>query len=156
MFLFVNPQGNFSSSAALLRRVWVVCLVIFAAATALLAQETRGTIRGRVVDSSGAVIPGAPVRATNVATNVTVSSQSNADGNYEIPYLLPGKYRLTSEMTGFKSFLRESIEIRIGDRIMIEIPMQVGDVRDQVTVTTDTPLLETATEIGRASCRERV
>ena len=69
------------------------------------------------------MIPGATVRATNIATNVTVSGQSNADGNYEIPYLLPGKYRLGCEMTGFKSFLREGVEIRIGDRITIEIPI---------------------------------
>lgn len=67
MSLSVNKHSDFSSFAAPLRRIWVVCLVILAAATALSAQETRGTIRGRVVDSSGAVIPGATVRATNIA-----------------------------------------------------------------------------------------
>lgn len=156
MYLSGKP-GNRSRSAALVCRLWVVCLAILVAATALLAQETRGTIRGRVVDSSGAVIPGATIRATNIATNVTVSGQSNADGNYEIPYLLPGKYRLAAEMTGFKSFLREGIELRIGDRVTIDIPMEVGEVREQVTVTTDTPLLESATaSMGQVIDRQRI
>ena len=86
-----------------------------------------------MVDSSGAVIPAVSVGATNVATNVTVSTQSNAEGNYEIPYLLPGTYRLTATLAGFKSYRRDGIELRIGGRGAIEIPMQVGEVRDQVT-----------------------
>jgi hypothetical protein len=111
----------------------------------LFGQETRGTIRGRVVDATGAVIANVSVSATNVATNVTISTTSNADGNYEIFYLLPGNYRLTATLTGFKSYRREGIELRIGDRVVIEILMQVGEARDQITVTSDTPLLETTT-----------
>lgn len=111
----------------------------------LTAQETRGSIVGRVLDSSGAVIPGVSVRATNTATNVTVSTQSNAQGNYDLPYLLPGAYRLTAEQAGFKTFSREGIELRISERISIDIPMEVGAVSEQVTVTAETPLLESAT-----------
>lgn len=120
--------------------VLLFCLPAF-----LDAQETRGTILGRVIDSSGAVIPAVTLRATNTATNVTLSAKSNAEGNYEIPYLLPGNYRLAAEITGFKGFSRGNIEVRIGDRISIPVSMQVGDVSERVTVTTETPLLETAT-----------
>ncbi len=123
----------------------------------LLAQETRGTILGRVLDPSGAVVPGVAVRATNTGTNVTVSTRSNAEGNYDIPYLLPGIYRLTAEATGFKTFAREGVEIRIGDRISIEIPLQVGQSAEQVTVTGETPLLESASSsMGQVIDQRRI
>ena len=123
----------------------------------LTAQETRGTILGRVLDSSGAAVPGVAVRATNAATNVTVSTKSNAEGNYEIPYLLPGTYKLTAELTGFKSFIREGIELRIADRLAIPITLQVGDVTEQITVTAETPLLEAATaSMGQVIDQRRV
>jgi len=67
--------------AGLLRGFLVLLVTVLAVAVTVPAQETRGAIRGRVVDASGAVIPNAAVGATNVATNVTVSTMSNADGN---------------------------------------------------------------------------
>src|ERR1041384_4339594 len=66
------------------------------------AQESRATLIGRTTDPSGAVVAGATVRATNTATNATVTTTSNESGNYEIPYLLPGDYRVAVEMRGFK------------------------------------------------------
>ncbi len=135
----------------------VVCVAVLTFAVTLVGQETRGAIRGRVVDSSGAVVPNVSIGATNVSTNVTVSTQSNAGGNYEIPYLLPGTYRLSATLAGFKTYRRDGVELRIGDRVSIEIPMQVGDVVDQVTVTTETPLLETATaSMGQVIDQERI
>jgi len=132
-------------------------LFILLWATSALAQETRGTVLGRVVDASGAVVPRVAVRATNAATNVTVSTQSNAEGNYEIPYLLAGIYRLTAELTGFKTFVREGIEIRIGDRISIEIALQVGAALERVTVTAETPLLELASSsMGQVIDQRRI
>ena len=102
-----------------------LALAVFSLAGTAIAQETRGTILGRVTDSSGAVIAGATIRATNTATNVTVSTESNAEGNYEVPFLLPGIYRVTSELAGFKTFIREGIEVRIADRITIAIALDV-------------------------------
>jgi len=109
------------------------------------AQETRAAIAGRVVDSTDAVIPAVVVRATNRGTNVTVSAESNADGNYEIPFLLPGMYRLTAELSGFKTFQREPIELRLGDRVRVDVQMQVGELAERVIVSAETPLIESAT-----------
>lgn len=81
------------------------------------AQETRASIVGRVVDPTGAVIPAVRVEATNQATNITISTQSNAEGAYTLPFLLPGAYRLTATVTGFKTFVRDRIELRISDRV---------------------------------------
>src|SRR6478672_11974722 len=91
------------------RRLPIIGLAIWMAASAALAQETRGSIRGRVIDSSGAVIPNVKLGATNLATNVTVSTVSNSEGNYEIPFLLPGRYRLIAELTGFKAYRRDGV-----------------------------------------------
>jgi hypothetical protein len=65
----------------------------------LAAQDPRGAITGRVFDASGAAIPGAAIQVTNVDTNVKVSAASNAEGNYEILYLIPGTYKVEVAMT---------------------------------------------------------
>lgn len=70
-------------------------------------QESRSNIVGRVTDSSGAVVPNATVTATNQGTNVAVHAVSNGDGNYQVLSLNPGIYRITTAMTGFKTFERE-------------------------------------------------
>ncbi len=142
--------------SALLCRLSALWITLLAVAAVLPAQETRGAIRGRVVDSSAAVVPNATVGATNIATNVTVSTQSNSDGNYEIPFLLPGTYRLTAQLAGFKTYRRD-VQLRIGDRITVEIPMEVGELKDQVSVTAETPLLEAATaSLGQVVDRQRI
>jgi hypothetical protein len=114
-------------------------------------------ILGRVTDSSGAVIPGVTIRATNTATNVTVSTQSTAEGTYEIPFLIPGTYNVAAEHTGFKSFVRNGIELRIADRLTIGIAMDVGLVSERITVTAETPLLESATSnLGQVIDQRRI
>jgi hypothetical protein len=97
------------------------------------------------------------VRAVNIGTNISTTTQSNAEGNYELPFLIPGTYRLTAEQAGFKSFIRDGIEIRIADRLNIGIPMEVGQISEQVTVTAETPLLESATaSLGQVVDQRRV
>jgi hypothetical protein len=138
------------------RKLFYVALAV-SLSQVLPAQETRGIILGRVLDSSGAVIPGVAIRATNTATNVSVAGQSNAEGNYELPFLIPGTYRITAEITGFKTFIREEIEVRIADRVTIPIIMEVGQISDQVTVTGETPLLESASaSLGQVIDQRRV
>src|SRR5438128_793505 len=81
------------------------------------AQESRGTILGRVVDASGAVMPGVDVKAINTATTVTVSAQTNEAGSFNIPFLLPGTYRITAEISGFKRFIQEGVQVRVSETV---------------------------------------
>ncbi len=118
-------------------------------------QEARGAILGRITDASGAIIPGARIRATNLATNTTASSVSNQEGNFEIPYLLPGSYRVTAELKGFKTAVRDSIELRVDDRLTLDFMLQVGELSDSIVVTGETPLLNTATASVGAVVDER-
>lgn len=107
-------------------------------------QESRATIVGRVTDSSSAVVPQATVTITNEATGVKVSSQTNEAGNYVAPYLISGRYRVQCEMRGFKQFRREGVELHVNGRLELNFVLEVGDTTETVTVSGETPLLETA------------
>src|SRR6185295_3660881 len=89
----------------------------------LSAQDARGMIVGRVTDSSSATVPGAEVRATNIATGVAASAKTNDAGNYSLPYLVPGMYTVSSEATGFRKFVRENVQIRVGDTVELNVEM---------------------------------
>lgn len=131
--------------------------LFLAAAFTLAAQESRATIIGRATDPAGATIAGAAVRATNTATNTTASSTTNESGNFEIPYLLPGVYRVEVELTGFKKSVRDGIELRVNDRMTLDFQLQLGDVAESVTVSGETPLLETSTaSVGLVMDERRV
>ena len=124
--------------------MWRRCLVAVLAVAAARGQESRGTILGRVSDPTGAVIAGAEVRATNVATGVPVAARSNEAGNYVLPYLMPGSYTVQCEMAGFKKFVREDVQIRVNDTVEVNIPLPVGDVAETVEVRADAAVLSTA------------
>ena len=119
--------------------------VLLLCAAASHGQETRASVTGRVADASGAVVPNARVEAANVATGTLVSSVTNESGSYDIPYLLPGAYRVAVHAQGFKSFVREGIELRVGDRLQLNFTLEVGDIRESVSVTAEAPLLEVST-----------
>jgi len=110
----------------------------------LCAQDPRGTILGRITDPSGAVVAGADVRVTNVATGVAAGAKTNEAGNYVLPYLLPGVYTLQAELAGFKKFVREAIQVRVADSVEVNVPMQLGDIAESIEVKEETPLLSTA------------
>ena len=118
------------------------------AALSMVGQEYRATITGTITDSSGASIPSAQVAAINVATGTAVHTETNTQGNYVIPYLLPGSYKLRVEHAGFKVLERGPIELRIADRFELNGRLEVGLATEKVTVTAAAPLLESATASG--------
>jgi hypothetical protein len=127
-----------------LHRILVVPILLCVLIAAPLAgQDARGSIVGRVTDATGAVIPGADVRAANSATGVVASTKTNEAGNYTLPYLVPGIYTVSSEITGFKRLVRENVQVRVNDIVQLDMPLQLGDVTEAVSVTAETPLLTT-------------
>src|SRR5215510_11426949 len=116
-----------------------LCALLFGAVA--LAQESRGTIIGRVADSTGAALPGVKVDILSVATNVTVSATTNEDGRFNAPFLLPGAYRVTAEKAGFKRFVQSGVEVRVSETTDLNLSMQTGDVNEAVEITGSTPLL---------------
>lgn len=123
--------------------VFAALFVLFS--SVISAQEFRATITGRVTDASGGVIPGAKIDATNQATNQVNSTVSDAAGVYTIPLLQPGTYTVSASATGFKSYVRANIVLNTGDRTGVDIAMEVGEVQQTVTVSAETPPIDTQT-----------
>jgi hypothetical protein len=120
-----------------------VVLVLWFVAGAF-AQETRGTIAGRVVDEQGLAMPGVSVTVTNVDTNVSTSRVTNTTGYYEAPLLLPGNYRVSAELTGFKTTVRTGLTLAVGQQIAVDLSLSVGTVSETVTVSGQAPILDTS------------
>src|SRR5437867_3004282 len=116
--------------------------LVLATASGSAAQEFRGAITGRVNDKSGGVLPGVTVTATNVATNVSSTTVTTGEGLFTIPYLTPGTYTVAAELSGFKKSVREGLEVRIGDRLVVDLSLEVGQLEETVLVTAQSPLLE--------------
>jgi hypothetical protein len=119
-------------------------VLLCSSAVVLLAQDPYGRITGRVVDSAAAVVPGVIIRVTNIGTSVVTNASSDSAGNYEARHLIPGEYTITAEAKGFKRYQRGPLEVRVGDVLSIDIALELGAVTDSVTVTTEAPLLESA------------
>jgi hypothetical protein len=114
------------------------------------AQALRGTLLGTVTDQSGAALPGATVIITETRTNVSRDTVTNTTGNYTFPNLLDGVYSVKAELSGFKATLREDIRIAVNTSIRIDLQLTVGALAETVTVTGETPLLQTdRTDTGR-------
>ncbi len=121
------------------------------------AQDFRATITGRILDPSGAVVPGLTVQIRNVNTNEVISAVTDSRGTYTVPSLLPGAYSVGVETQGFKKFLREGLVLQVSQVARVDIALEVGSITDQVTVTADAPLLEASTSsIGKVVDNRRI
>src|ERR1035438_4626084 len=110
-------------------------LLILCTLLPLAGQETRGTLLGRVTDSTDAVIVNAKVEAVNTQTGIHSTSATNSTGDYVLPYLIPGSYSLNVEGAGFKTYTRTGIELRLGERISIDVKMEIGGATQSVEVS---------------------
>ena len=124
---------------------WIGLFGLLLVASVGRAQDARGTLLGRVTDQSGAAMDAVKVEVVNTDTGVRVTSSSNSSGDYIVPYLLPGPYNIAVEQPGFKRYTRTAIMIREGDRISVDVAMQLGDTAQTVEVTSLAPLLDTST-----------
>jgi len=127
------------------RLIAAVCFVAVALLSGAYAQEVRGTITGRVLDANKAIVPGAMVRITNEAQGTSVAVQTTDAGLFRAPNLIPGTYQVVVEVSGFKKYVRNGLELRIGETIEANVELEVGTVDQSVTITGDAPTLETAT-----------
>src|SRR5690349_11405377 len=107
-------------------RISAIFIGVILLAFSAVGQETRGTIVGRVSDASGAYVPGVTVQITNKAMGTKVTVETNQDGLYTAPLLLPGTYEVTATATGFKSSIRDNVELRVADRIEVNLTLEVG------------------------------
>ncbi|MEP6962685.1 MAG: carboxypeptidase-like regulatory domain-containing protein, partial [Acidobacteriota bacterium] len=120
---------------------WGLCLSVSLAS----AQSTGGaSLGGLVTDPSGAVIAKAKVTTTRTATNTLRETETNGEGVYFFPALSAGAYQLSIEAPGFKTERRSSITLTVGSTVALDIALQIGAPSEVITVTEETPIVETA------------
>ena len=90
------------------------------------------------------MLPEASVKAVNQNTNVETAVVTTSAGVFRMPALPPGTYRFTVSAPGFKTIIRENVNLSVAQTLTVDFALEVGNVTDQVTVTAETPLLETA------------
>src|SRR5687768_9994944 len=102
--------------------------IILAVAMVSLAQQDRGTFTGTVTDPAGSVVPNVTVEIVNADTNATVRTSTNEAGQYTVPNLPIGSYRIRFEGAGFKALVREGLRLNVAQVARIDAPLQVGAV----------------------------
>jgi hypothetical protein len=116
------------------------------AAGAPYAQQGTGELRGRVIDAQGAVLPGVTVVAKNEASGQFREIVSGADGSFFMSALTPGSYELGAQLSGFKRYQRGGVRVEVGKTQSIDVQLQVGGIEQEVTVTAESPLVDTTTK----------
>src|ERR1041385_9046690 len=135
-----DPKGGqmkriFVSITSISLISFLTCASLWAQATA----EMSGTIR----DSSGAVLPGVQVTATQTDTGISRTAVSNETGSYVLSNLSPGPYRLEASLPGFRTYARTGIVLQVGSNPVMNISMAVGQVSETVEVQANAAFVET-------------
>src|ERR671918_2818130 len=126
-----------------LKAAFMTVALMLLASIPSAAQQQTGEIFGRAVDTSGAVLPGVTVTVAGPALlqpRVTVSSET---GSYHVPELPIGSYSVTFELPGFRTTVMQDIRITIGFRAQINAELGVSNVQETVTVSGESPLIDT-------------
>jgi hypothetical protein len=118
-------------------------LVAFLAAASAFAQTPTASVVGRVVDPSGAVVPGISVKISNVETNQSAETTTNAVGDYTVPFLIPGRYVLEASGAGFRTYQHAGFTLQLDQELRLDIRLEVGALSETVTVTDTPPALNT-------------
>ena len=119
------------------------------------AQEA--TIRGKVADEEGAVLPGCLITIRNTATGVERSVTTTGAGTYSVEDLFPGPYRVTAALEGFATVVREGLTLEVGRTVVVNFEMKLAAVAETVTVTGEAPLIETTeSDIGAVVSEKQI
>src|SRR3712207_3603551 len=101
----------------------VVLALVLAITSAAVAQETTGTVAGRITDSQGLAVPGATVTLTGAQGTRTFVT--DAEGNYSAPFLAPGAYAIRAELQGFKAVETKNVNVSLGRTATVNVKMEV-------------------------------
>ena len=118
-------------------------LFLLLTAVSAFAQTPTASVVGRVVDASGAVVPGISVKLSNVETNQSFQATTNAVGDYTVPFLIPGRYVLEASGAGFRTYKHAGFTLQLDQELRLDIPLEVGALSETVTVSDTPPALNT-------------
>ncbi|HYP13477.1 MAG TPA: TonB-dependent receptor, partial [Bryobacteraceae bacterium] len=130
-------------------------LVFHLAAALGLAQQ--GTVQGVVADASGSLVPSAKISVRNVNTGVRQNAETNIQGFYSIPFLVPGPYEVTATASGFSPQTRTGLQLDVSMIARVDFTLAVGAVAEQVEVSASAALLNTETStVGQVIDNRRI
>ena len=119
-------------------------IILLGAAAPVSAQNNQtGNIHGTVTDQSAGAIPGATVTLTSPALLVAQTTVTDSDGNYHFEQLPVGSYKVTCELSGFKQYIRENIQITAGFSAAVNVQMSIGALEENITVSAAGPVVDT-------------
>ena len=121
--------------------ILAACAALILTAATALGQVNTGTISGTIADSSGGLIPGAQLKATNTDTGQTLVTQSNASGYFVFALLQIGHYKLEAAASGFKSTVRNDLTLLAGQEIQLNLQLEVGAANQTITITGAPPAI---------------
>jgi outer membrane receptor protein involved in Fe transport len=137
--VFILVKTRFRFLAALV----AFALSVTVGAQRLVSQAFEAQLTGVVKDASGAVVPNAQLKVTNLATHVSYTGSSNDQGIYRFPNLPPAEYRVTCTLQGFKTFEQNRITLQVAQALELNVTLQPGEMSEQITITAAPPPLET-------------
>src|SRR5262245_17346859 len=127
------------------RYLFAAAMLVLLGCTSAFAQQTTGSITGRVVDQQGAAIPGVTITAKMATTGYTRTEVSDAEGLYRINALPVGIYEVNAELSGFSTVSKKDVEVNVATVQAIDFALKVAALAETVNVTGATPLIQTAT-----------
>ena len=119
-------------------------LLGFAFTARVSAQMVGATISGTVVDPTGGVVPGVKIVIKNISTGTVANAATNGVGVFDAPNLPPGTYDLTASAAGFSTLVRNRITLTVGQELVLNLSLQVGNTSSQIEVTTEAPTVDLA------------
>src|ERR1051326_1959224 len=132
-------------------------LLLFSLAPAAQAFAQNAQITGLVKDASGAIIPGATVTVRNADTGFSRAAVTDNSGEYRLPSLPPGRYAMTTELSGFTTETRPDITLVIDQTATINFILKVATVAETVTVTGASPIVDvTRSDVSTAVSSEQM
>lgn len=138
------------------RHVLRMAAFVATLAGVILGQEFRATISGTVTDPTGAAVVGAKVVVTDIQKNTRSEVATNQVGFYSVPFLLPSRYTVSVETSGFKKFVREDIVLGVNDKLGLDVSLEVGAMAESVTVTGEAAILQTETASRGGAVEQRL
>jgi hypothetical protein len=127
----------------------ILGLLLAAFAPPVFAQGGRAELAGTVLDQGKAVLPGVTITVTNEATGQDRQAVTSGEGKFVVPTLLPGTYTIKAELQGFETTTRTGLVLQVGQEITVSLTLNLAGVREQITVTAQSPVIETtASKIG--------
>src|SRR6266852_9209144 len=129
-----------------MKRAWgsfLVCLLMLVLGTSAAFADELATLAGYLTDPNGLRVPNVTVQVTNVDTNIKYSGETNDEGLYRVSSIPTGTYRMVVQKTGFKTIVKQSVELHVQDVIALNFQLEIGSIAESLTVEAGAAMINT-------------